>query len=263
MGTADVVPGVSGGTIALIVGIYERLIASVRALARGRVRDVEWGLVGPLALGIVVALAVGSVVIPELLDAYPVQMRALFFGFIAGSIAVPWRRISAPGRSQWLLAAAGAAAAFVLVGLPPRELAEPSLMYVFAAAMVAICAMILPGVSGAFLLLVFGIYEATLHALRALEVPYVLTFIAGAALGLGLFSGLLGHLLDRRHDATMAVLVGLMAGSLRALWPWLDDDRLMLAPPSVWALAGAAALMMAGFVLVRALLRVGTPAATP
>jgi putative membrane protein len=264
MGTADVIPGVSGGTVALILGIYERFVSSVgaaaagafrtlrldRAGARRRFGEVEWALVLPLGVGIATALAIGSRVIPVLLDEYPEQIRALFFGLIVGSLAIPFRRIGPVRRQEWVLIAACAVLAFVLVGLPPREIADPPLYLVFVLAAVAICAMILPGVSGAFLLLAFGIYEATLEAVSHLNLPYILTFLAGAALGLGLFSQVLRYLLAQRHATTMAALVGLMAGSLRALWPWQTDDRSLLAPPDGPTFLAMAALAVIGVVLV-------------
>lgn len=258
MGSADVIPGISGGTVALIVGIYERLIASIRAAASLRLRDVEWGFVLPLATGILVAVGVGTLVIPPLLEAYPAQARSLFFGLVAASIPVPWRRISRHGGRELLIVALAALVAFVLVGVPPRVIAEPSAWQGFAAAAVAICAMILPGVSGAFLLEAMGMYEPTLRAARELNVPYVAAFGAGAVLGLGAFSKVLGYLLDHHPDATMAALVGLMAGALRALWPWLEEDRSFLAPPGdIGHVAVVVALALLGFLAVTGLITFG------
>jgi putative membrane protein len=266
MGSADVVPGVSGGTVALIVGIYERLIRSVRAGASGifaavrldraaaarRLGEVEWGLVLPLAAGIVTALYIGSRIVPHLLEEYPVEVRAVFFGLILGSIAIPLRRMRQIGGAELAVMAVAAVVAFLLVGLPPREIGAPPLPLVFAFAAIAICAMILPGVSGAFLLLVLGIYEPTLEALSSLDVPYIAVFVAGAAVGLGLFSKLLEWLLDHHHEWTMAALVGLMVGSLRALWPWLTEDRGLEPPPDLGSLAIAAGLALGGAALVLA-----------
>lgn len=127
---------------------------------------------------------------------------------------------------------------------------DPSLLRVFLSAAVAICAMILPGVSGAFLLLVLGMYEVTLEALNALDLVYVGVFVLGCAVGLGLFSRLLHFLLDRYHDLTMAALLGLMAGSLRALWPWLSEDRELLFPDMEAASFVVLALAVLGFALV-------------
>lgn len=260
MGAADIVPGVSGGTIALIVGIYERVVDSIRALAKGKVRDVEWALVLPLGIGVLIALGVGSAFIPGLLERYPAPTRAVFFGFIAGSVPIPWSQIREPNSRRWALAAVGAVAAFFLVGLPARDLTDPAAVRVFASAMVAICAMILPGVSGAFLLLVLGLYEHTLRALSDLDVGYIVTFGLGAVVGLALFSRVLGYLLDHRHDATMAVLVGLMAGSLRMLWPWLGEDRGLLPPPDPGDVLVGLVLAAIGFVVVRGLLRLQSEA---
>jgi putative membrane protein len=268
MGGADVIPGVSGGTVALIVGIYERLIHAIRmgasallsaarldfAESRRKFGEVEWLLVVPLGAGILTSLVIGARVIPPLLEEYPEPVYALFFGLILGSVAVPFRRIERVGGVEVLAIVVAAMIAFVVVGLPPREIPDPSLPYVFVAAMVAICAMILPGVSGAFLLLVLGVYAASLDALRTLNLPYVLTFVAGAALGLGTFARLLEWLLVHRHALTMAALTGLMVGGVRALWPWQGEDRALLAPPDLASFVAMALLALAGFVGVSLLI---------
>ncbi|CAN5459577.1 DUF368 domain-containing protein [soil metagenome] len=264
MGGADVIPGVSGGTVALIVGIYERLVRSVGEASsagfrflrldisggRERLRGVEWTLVIPLGLGIITAIVIGSRIIPGLIDTYPSQVSAVFFGLILGSLAIPFRRIGRVGPTEAILIGVFAVGAFVLVGLPPREVADPPLYLVFPAAAVAICAMILPGISGAFLLLVMGLYRPTLDALSNLDIAYVLTFIAGAVVGLAAFSKILEWLLEHRHGATMAALTGLMIGSLRALWPWLGEDRSILGPPDGASLAVAVALAASAFAVV-------------
>lgn len=267
MGGADIIPGVSGGTMALIVGIYERLVgalsevfSAVLALlrlnmteVRSRLRRVEWGLILPLGLGILTAIVIGAKVIPPLLEAYPVHCRGLFFGLIAASLLIPWRRIARPRISAYLLAGVAAGVAFFLVGLPDQVVEDPGALRIFATAAVAICAMILPGVSGAFLLLVLGMYAPTLEAVNARDVGYVLIFMAGAATGLGLFSKALDWLLSHHHDHTMAALVGLMLGSLRALWPWLAEDRSMLWPGPADPVLGVILLGVAGFLFVLAL----------
>ncbi len=277
MGGADIIPGVSGGTMALIVGIYARLIDSLSSafsmlLSGARLRGgeaarhgraVEWGLVLPLLAGIVTAIGTASFFLPHLLETYPHQMRGLFLGLVAASIAVPWLRI---GRMTWrllLIALVAAVAAFVLVGLPLlAEEPEPAMIRVFASASVAICAMILPGVSGAFLLEVLGIYHPTVEALRAAigldlgAMGYVVVFILGATIGLGLFSKTLDWLLDHYHDRTMAALVGLMAGSLRALWPWQpwdSPDRVLLWPQQGDPVMSVLLLAAAGFAFVAVL----------
>lgn len=271
MGGADVIPGVSGGTMALIVGIYARLIDSISsgfsavvgalrldgAALREHLRAVEWGLVLPLGVGIVAAIVIASQFIPALLERHPHEMRGLFFGLVAASIAVPWLRIGRFTGRLFLIAGVAAAAAFFLVGLPVLEAtARPGALRIFFSASVAICAMILPGISGAFLLEVMGIYKPTTEAIKNAEVGYVLVFGAGAALGLGLFAKLLDWLLDRHHDVTMAALVGLMAGSLRALWPWQPwgtGARTLFWPSAADPVLPVLLLAALGFAFVAAL----------
>lgn len=271
MGAADAVPGVSGGTVAFIVGIYDRLIASIGEAfhailaiirldgrtARSRLRAIEWSLVLPLAAGIATALVIAAGVVLTLLERFPEGSRALFLGMVAASVAVPWKRILERTRATWFIAAIGAIAAFAFTGFPPGTVADPSPVQILGAAMVAICAMILPGVSGAFLLLVLGMYEPTLDAVHNRDLGYVAVFGAGAVLGLGSFSLVLGAALRRYHDETMALLVGLMIGSLRALWPWQTDDRGLLAPSGAGSALTVIAIAIAGFTAVFALERWG------
>jgi len=277
MGSADVVPGVSGGTMALIVGIYTRLIESIgRAVTavplavRGRPREalqsflsVEWALVIPLATGILTAVVVASAFIPGLIEDHPVAMRALFFGLIAGSLTLPWRLIRAHTAGTFAVLGIAVIAAFVFAGLPDTEMDDPSLLLVFASAAVAICAMILPGVSGSFLLLIVGMYEPTLNAVDERDVAYLAVFMAGAVVGLSVFAILLRWLLHHVHDLTMAALVGLMIGSLRALWPFLEDDRGLRMPEDGDPVVFAAVLALGGLVFVLALTRLGDGAEAP
>jgi len=271
MGGADIVPGVSGGTVALIVGIYAHLIESIsRAVAavplllRGRpglafrsILSVEWTLVIPLSAGIMTAIMVGSTVIPGLIENHPVVMRALFFGLIAGSLTLPWRRIQQRTRRNLAVLVVAAVIAFMLAGLPATSVESPALPLVFAAAAIAICAMILPGVSGAFLLLLMGMYEPTLDALRARDLAYIAVFMAGAMVGLATFASALRWLLVHARDVTMAALVGLMAGSLRALWPFIEDDRSLRGPVEGEPVLTAALFAIGGLLLVLAVGWVG------
>jgi putative membrane protein len=277
MGTADAIPGVSGGTIALIVGIYQRLLDSLghgfRAIialvrfdfpgVRHHLGLVRWRLIVPLVAGIATAILLAARFMPVMLERYPAQSRSLFLGMVLASLAIPWSRIVDRSVRTVAVAVPAAVAAFVLTGLPPGTVEDPSLLQVFLTATVAICAMILPGVSGAFLLVVLGMYEPTLGALNDRDVGYVLVFVAGCVLGLGSFSIVLGSLLRRFHDVTMAALVGLMAGSLRALWPWQDIDRNLGGPPSTGATLIALCVAGAGFVAVYTLERYGNTAAPP
>lgn len=279
MGAADSVPGVSGGTMALIVGIYGRLLASIGhgfrailALVRfdlaamvRHLRGVEWSLVGPLAVGIGSAILVAANFVPELLEERPAESRALFLGLVAASLAVPWGEIREPSRRWLWIALAGGIPAFILSGLPPGTVADPVLPLVFVAAAIAVCAMILPGVSGAFLLLVLGMYETTLRAVDDRDLVYLAVFAVGMVVGLGSFSLVLSRLLARYHDPTMAVLVGLMAGSLRALWPWQDESRALLAPsdPVIPILLTVLGALLVVVIQVVARRRAPIPVASP
>ncbi|WP_370328247.1 DUF368 domain-containing protein [Euzebya sp.] len=278
MGTADVIPGVSGGTIALIVGIYTSLIEAIRSvasagtavlrgrgdLARRHWQAVPWGFVLPLGGGIVVALGIGSVVLPPLLESHPEETSAVFAGMIVASLAVPWRQVRPRGPLQVGVALVCAVAAFLLTGLPEAVVeGDVALWRVFASAAVAICAMILPGVSGAFLLLVLGVYEPTLDALRSLDVVYVGVFVVGAVVGLGAFSKLLSHLLAQHLAVTMAGLTGLMVGALRVLWPWGGHEGELHAPADVTEAAVGLGLFAVGFAIVRVLLVMGDRSTAP
>lgn len=262
IGAANVIPGVSGGTMALLFGIYERLIAVLGSMFKGgldlirfdfrgfraRMDDMPWVFFLPLTAGVLLAPLAGAALIPDLLETYPEISRSLFFGLILGSVPIPWLRITKRTISQLVVMVVAAAVAYYLVGLPPREIVDPSLVAYFFAAAVAICAMILPGVSGAFLLLVLGMYKPLFEAIESFDLAVMGMFALGAGLGLGSFALGLKWLLERYHDITMAALVGLMAGSLRSLWPWLTEERSMLLPTAdtdtfvvvVWGLAGAA-----------------------
>jgi putative membrane protein len=252
IGVAEVIPGVSGGTLALIVGIYGRLVdagatlvLAVRRLlhltrdepglrqASRTAASAPWGLLIPVGIGMVAAVILGARFIEPLLDSYPEQMRAVFFGLVAAGIVVPAGIVARLGRwrpSEYLLALIAAAAAFALTGLPPTEIANPTLPLVFIAAAVAVCALVLPGVSGSFLLLSVGLYEPTIDAVNDRNLSYLIVFGAGAVVGLAVFVSVLRWLLTHRLRVTLVILSGLMLGSLRALWPWQDDDRGLLAP---------------------------------
>ena len=249
IGAAEVVPGVSGGTVALVVGVYERLIGSaghlltalrvlVSDVPRGRgtsagraeLRQVDWGTVLPVLVAMFAALLTLARVIEPLLEEQPERARALFLGLVLASIVVPARMVHRWGGREVLLAVVAAVAAVLLTGLPPGTNDDPSMLLVYCSAALAICALVLPGVSGSFLLLSIGVYEPTLSAVNDRDLGYVAVFAAGALTGLALFVKVLQWLLTHRRAATLAVMTGLMVGSLRALWPWQDEDRGLLGP---------------------------------
>jgi putative membrane protein len=264
IGVAEIIPGVSGGTIALIVGVYQSLIAAaahiVRAFlamfsAAGRrditaeLAQVRWAVIVPVLVGMFVGIFLGAAALEPIITSHPVETRAVFAGLILASLWVPIRMV-APAWNAPLgaLALAAASLSFVLTGLPVVAQTSSSLWWVAPAAAVAVCALVLPGVSGSFLLVTLGMYEPTLAAVNNLDLGYLGIFILGAVIGLGLFVRALQWLLEHRRVITLVVMTGLMAGSLRALWPWQGDARELLAAPD--DSAGVWALFVAGIAVV-------------
>jgi len=248
IGIAEVIPGVSGGTIALIVGIYERIIGSaanaVEAfvfLLRGKLqeakvpaRQIDWLLVLPVLVGMFAAIFAAAAIIEPLLESQPENMRGLFAGLILVSLLVPYRMVGGSWQvTDYLVGLTAAAIAFALVSLPKQEVTDPALALVFIAAAVAVCALVLPGVSGSFLLLAFGFYAPTIAAVNDFDLAYLSVFVIGAIVGLAMFSTALRWLLDNRRRVTLVVMTGLMLGSLRALWPWQDNLGQPVSPESL------------------------------
>lgn len=266
IGVVETIPGVSGGTVALVVGVYERLIMGlsaffaipVRFLRSGAtagwaaVRGVPWFFLVMLGLGMVSTVLLGAHFIPGYYERWPVQANALFFGLILGSIAVPWHRIRERERRHIAIAGVAGVVAFLLAGLPERLVEDPSPWMIVGGAMVAISALVLPGVSGSYLLHVMGLWVPTLEAVSDLNFVYLAFFGVGAVIGAALIVRVVSWLLLHHHDTTLAVLVGLMIGSLRALWPWMTDDDAMRLPEwSFAALFVPLLLILGGFFFVR------------
>jgi putative membrane protein len=250
IGLAEIVPGVSGGTIALLVGVYDSLIDGAGHLARGVARtvgdglrgrgfaraaahfgSVRWNVVLPIGIGMLAAIVAGAALLAPLLEAHPTGTRAVFAGLIAVSLIVPARMVG--GRwtpREIFMGLLAAALTFALTGLPRAAEAEPTLLIVAVAAAFAICALVLPGVSGSYLLLIVGMYAPTLAAVNDRDVLYLGTFILGAIVGLGLFVSVLQWLLNNRRRITLVIMTGLMLGSLRALWPWQTETGGVLPP---------------------------------
>ncbi|MBN2140956.1 MAG: DUF368 domain-containing protein [Desulfovibrionaceae bacterium] len=235
MGVADIIPGVSGGTIAFITGIYDQLVDAVRSfdlefaarLARldlaGALARVHARFLAPLVAGIAVALLCMARLMSYLLERHPIPVWAFFFGLIAASVLVVGRRVGAWGPVNALLLLFGAVGSFLLVGLVPVSTPE-AFWFVFLSGALAICAMILPGISGAFVLLLIGKYGFITKALKnplALDNLLILAvFGCGAVAGLACFSRLLHYLLKKWHGPTISLLTGFMLGALRKVWPW-------------------------------------------
>ena len=266
IGAAEVVPGVSGGTIALITGVYDTLIGSAATLIRamaGSLRSagrrerweevgaLPWARVVTILLGMALAIVLAARILEPLIEGYPEHTRAVFLGLILASLSIPLSMaggITNPGAALIVLFAA--VAAFFLTGIPPTSFDSPSSLVVLLAAAVAVCALVLPGVSGSFLLVGIGLYQPTIEAVNNRDLGYLGVFVAGAVLGLSSFVVVLQWLLSRHQRVTLLVMAGLMAGSARALWPWQTEDRVLLAPTDNW-------IVMVGLAIVGVLSVVG------
>ena len=231
MGAADIVPGVSGGTVAFITGIYDQLLDSLRAvdlefLARlsrldiaGAWQHINGRFLLALLLGIATSIFSLAQLVSWVLEHHPVPLWAFFFGLILASALVLLREVDNWSVLKVLcLLSAGAVALFI--ALSPVMSLEMGLAGVFLAGFLAVCAMILPGISGSFILVLLGMYSTTLVALKSLDLVFILVFVIGAGCGLLCFSRLLHWLLQRFHQGTMAVLTGFLFGSLLVVWPW-------------------------------------------
>lgn len=291
MGACDVVPGVSGGTMAFILGIYERLIEALRNLGRpvflkplfsGRFREaaeaIDLKFLLPLAIGIGLAILTLARAMTWLLANEPILLWSFFFGLIAASIIVIARRIEKWTPLYVISFLLAAVAAYFLVGLVPTTTPDNPL-FVFLSGALAICAMILPGVSGSFILLVLGKYAFIVGRIAKIsdgtatgsDFATLGIFGLGAVIGLVTFAQLLGKLFARYHDLTVAILTGLILGSLRKVWPWKEVLETMtdrhgevvpvveknILPALDAALLPAIGLAIVGFILVLLLERLG------
>ncbi len=241
IGTADLVPGVSGSTVAVLFGVYERLLRSVRSVAgaasciprgdrRGaatHIRRIDWTLVVPVAAGALVALGTLARAVDWLLEHRAEPTAGAFAGLVLAAVVVAARQVSPWRISRVMLCAGTAGLSGWIFGLSATPVAQPAPWVWFAAGVLGICAMILPGVSGAFALLIIGLYAPAINAVSDRDWSPLGLFAGGAVVGALAFSSLLIRLLDRRHDTVMTVMVGLMLGSLRVLWPWPNGVGLL------------------------------------
>jgi putative membrane protein len=270
MGSADVVPGVSGGTIAVLVGIYERLVHAISMASKAlgnllrlrfreagqRLREIDWALIIPLLVGIGVAIFTLASVISTLLEDYPEAMAGLFTGLVAASAWVAWRMLKQPSGASVVIALVVAVGFFLVLGLKGGAVADPSWLVIFGAGAIAICAMILPGISGSFLLLMLGMYDFIISAVDERDFPVLGVFALGCVVGIALFSQVLDWALGNYHDIVVAAMVGLLVGSLRVLWPWpggVDSTEIGSPTGSWWipvVLAVLAAAVVVGITMV-------------
>jgi putative membrane protein len=284
MGAADTVPGVSGGTIALITGIYEDLLTAIKSAnakmaasilrfdLKGALSELHIRFILSLFLGIGIAILSLARLMSYLLASHAMLTWSLFFGLIAASIWVVGKQVGKWTMGTGISFLAGSGAAFIIVSLVPATTPE-TLGFIFISGMLAICAMILPGLSGAFILLILGKYEFIIDTLKhpflIENIQIIMVFLSGCAVGLAGFARFLKLLLEKYHSLTLACLTGLMFGSMRKIWPWketletamIHGKLRVLKERNIWPqafdadLAFAVCLIITGFVFVLALER--------
>jgi putative membrane protein len=248
MGTADLMPGVSGGTIALILGVYKELIQSIDSINLKNLKNLKnegiksfWSNVNGeflvvLFLGIITAILNLSFAIDWLINEYPIPLWSFFLGLLIASILMLKNTLKRWGVSNSLLAIFSAILSFILTQMTPVN-GEIGLFYLFISGFFGIIAMILPGISGAYILLILGAYSTVISLIKnaitslsnldlEIMIPTLTklsVFVLGIVLGLRIFASILKWLFDKEHDKTMAVLIGLMIGALHKLWPWQQN----------------------------------------
>lgn len=276
MGSADIIPGVSGGTMALILGIYERLLKAIRSFDRAWLENIfsfriktafaanDLLFLMPLGAGILLALIFFTRVIPlpTLIITHPELIYGLFFGLIVASVVILMGEVDRYGVKEIVIALAGVLLGLVIVNLVPVE-TPTAAWFIFLCGFIAISAMLLPGISGSFILLILGKYAYIINALGDFNIVVMLTFGAGALTGLVVFSRAIVWLLKRYHQATLLVIKGILVGSLWIIWPFQEriyetvrgKEKLVGSDP-VWpealtgTVASSVAFMVAGFLLV-------------
>ncbi|MFV0267597.1 MAG: DUF368 domain-containing protein [Draconibacterium sp.] len=282
MGAADVVPGVSGGTIAFITGIYEELINSIKSINlkavklffTGQFAEFWKAINGTFLVSVVAGIGISIFSLAKgleyLLTHYPILVWSFFFGLIVASAIYVARAIKTWNAGTIISGLIGIAVAFGITVISPAE-ANTAYWFVFVSGMIAICAMILPGISGSFILVLLGMYKFILGAVSDMNIAVLLTFMAGAAIGIISFSNVLSWLLKKYHNLTIAMLAGFMVGSLNKVWPWKEVTETIidrhgelkpiaernilpgtyeqLTGHEAWML-GAIALAVVGFVLI-------------
>ncbi|CAL2082060.1 DUF368 domain-containing protein [Tenacibaculum sp. 190524A05c] len=232
MGAADVVPGVSGGTIAFISGIYEELLSSISNINLSLLKTLKnegfkeaWKQLNgnfllSLFLGILVSFLSLAKVISWLLETHPILLWSFFFGLVLASIIYVAKQIEKWNVVSVLLLIATTIIAYVITTLPPLVSEDSSMPFIFLAGAIAICAMILPGISGSFILVLLGAYKPVLNALTNKDIPIIVVFMLGAITGLLSFSRVLKWLFANFKNFTLAALTGFIIGSLNKIWPW-------------------------------------------
>ena len=234
MGAADVVPGVSGGTIAFISGIYEELLNSISSFNFSLINvfknegfksvwiKVNGNFLVSLFVGILISVLSLAKLIESMLENHPIVIWSFFFGLVLASIIYIGKQITKWTKGSVLCLILGAILAFYITTLNPMVSANSSPWFLFLAGMIAICAMILPGISGSFILVLLGAYKPVLNALNTKDFVSIIIFLVGAVLGLLSFSRILKWLFSTYKNYTLATLTGFIIGSLNKIWPWKE-----------------------------------------
>ncbi|MBL4724168.1 MAG: DUF368 domain-containing protein [Lutibacter sp.] len=234
MGAADVVPGVSGGTIAFISGIYEELLTSISSVnfktlkllktngVKAAWKAVNGNFLLALFIGIFISIISLAKLISWLLENKPIMVWAFFFGLVLASILYIGKQITKWNGLTVVLLILGASIAFFITTLQPLISENSSPLFIFLAGAIAICAMILPGISGAFILVLLGAYKPVLEAIHNRDFKLVAILFGGAVVGLLSFSKVLKWLFNNYRNYTLAVLTGFILGSLNKIWPWKE-----------------------------------------
>lgn len=255
MGSADLVPGVSGGTIAFISGIYEELLTAIKTVTGPTLKyalklqfkkaftSVPFRFVLPLGLGLVSALFSLAGLLTYLLEHHGPLVWAFFFGLVSASTYIVAKRVVRWNSINYVVFVGAAVCAYILVGGTATQLPHSPLMTFFSGA-VAISAMILPGISGSFILVLLGQYTHILASVTNFDFVTLALFIMGTILGIALFARALSWLLKKHHDITIAILSGFMLGSLRKIWPFPELSLHGYINPKIWLLILAGAVIV-------------------
>lgn len=268
MGLCDLIPGVSSGTVAFLYGIYDELLYAINTITsqtlrlflklrfRQAWRSIPFKFILPLMIGMVVSVFAMSDVVGYLLETQPVFTWSLFFGFVLGSVFMVKGRVKSWGKRQILILLAGFVSVFLLVGMPALQM-ESSPVVVFVSGIIGSIAMILPGISGSLILVLIGQYENIINSISNRDFVTLAIFACGIVVGLSLFARLLGWLLRNHHNSVMVVLIGVILGSLRAVWPWQNYDFNPNSIAGYVSVLVSIVLMAVGFFVVVALEKIG------
>ena len=246
IGAAELSPGISGGTVALIIGIYERALHNADKLIKRKFAQVEWLFIAFIALGMMGAVFGLSGIISTFVSDNFSLSHSLFAGMVIISVWVPFSMIDKEDRRNpkyWIFTVVSAVFIFIVTGFTSNQVEDPHLFFYFFAAAIAICALIMPGASGSLMLLMLGMYEPVLRAVSQLDITVILIFMAGALCGVVFIVRFLNYLLDNHRSPTLFVMTGFLLGSLRALWPFGEEQDASFFPMLLMFVLGIAIVL--------------------